>query len=391
MDNSHKPKVLIVHNYYQMPGGEDTVVANERKLLEEHGHEVVLYHRNNSELKTFSRLQKILLPITTIFSIKTYREVSNIIREQKIDILHVHNTLSLVSPSVYYAAFKCKIPVVQTVHNFRLLCPSGTFYRDGRICEDCVSGGLRCSIKHKCYRGSTIQTAASASILAIHRILGTYDKINYICLTDFTKQKLKSLVDEEKIFIKPNFTFDEGGKSEPLDYYIFIGRLEEIKGIELLVDAFKGLPNQMLVVVGTGDLDKKIKNRLITEDIRNIKLIGHTPRVKVNELLKQAKALIMCSQWYETFGMVITEAYSNGTPAIVGDIGNIKDLVLEGETGLKFQYDSSEALREAILEFEKLNGKNMGMNAYNFFTNNYSSEGNYMMLSEIYKNVSNKK
>ena len=153
----NKPSILIVHNYYQIPGGEDTVVANEKKMLEDNGHKVVLYTRNNNEIKTMNVFQKILLPFTSIYSFKTAREIKRIIKEENIDIVHVHNTLSLISPSVYYAAVKMNKPVVQTIHNFRMLCPGATFYRDGHICEDCVSKGLRCSLKHKCYRNSFIQ------------------------------------------------------------------------------------------------------------------------------------------------------------------------------------------------------------------------------------------
>ena len=142
----NKEKILIVHNFYQIPGGEDTVVANEKKLLEENGHEVVLYTRHNSELKNMSKVQKIFLPLTTVFNLKTYREIRKIITEQKIDILHVHNTLNLISPSVYYAGLSKKIPVVQTVHNFRLLCPGATFFRDGQVCEDCLEKGLLQSV-----------------------------------------------------------------------------------------------------------------------------------------------------------------------------------------------------------------------------------------------------
>ena len=133
-----KQRVLLVHNYYKIPGGEDTVVENERRLLEEHGHEVYFYSRSNSEMETFSVVQKVCLPLTSLFSLRTYREVKKLIHEKNIDIVHVHNTLNLVSPSVYYAAFACKKPVVQTIHNFRLLCPAATFLRNERICEDCV-------------------------------------------------------------------------------------------------------------------------------------------------------------------------------------------------------------------------------------------------------------
>lgn len=225
-----KQKVLIVHNYYQIPGGEDTVVANEQKLLEDHGHHVVLYSRNNSELKTMSKLKKLCLPFTTVFNPRTYKEIKKIIRDQHIDIVHVHNTLNLISPSAYYAAFSCKVPVVQTVHNFRLLCPGATFYRDGHICEDCVEHGLKCALKHRCYRNSKAQTLMCVINTKIHRLIGTYKKLNYICLTDFNKEKLlqlnrsgkKQIIDPDKVYVKPNFTFDmspqSGGGSDFLKY-----------------------------------------------------------------------------------------------------------------------------------------------------------------------------
>ncbi|MEH7111505.1 glycosyltransferase [Neobacillus niacini] len=207
-----KPKILIVHNYYQIPGGEDTVVANETKLLKQKGHEVVFYSRNNSELKDLNLFQKLCLPFTTVFSIKTYREVKEVIKKQNIDIVHVHNTLNLISPSVYYAAFACKVPVVQTIHNFRMLCPAATFYRNGNICEDCTSKGLKCAIKYSCYRQSKLQTIACVVTLKLHRFFGTYKKLNYICLTEFNMLKLlelnkgkKKIIDPEKVFIKPNF------------------------------------------------------------------------------------------------------------------------------------------------------------------------------------------
>lgn len=160
MDNAKKQNILIVHNYYQIPGGEDTVVANEKKMLEKHGHKVILYSRNNAELKQMSKIQKAFLPITTVFNPRTYRDIKKLIGEEKIEVVHVHNTLNLVSPAVYYAARRMRVPVVQTIHNFRLLCPGATFYRDGHICEDCVEYGLKCAVKHSCYRESKIQTLA---------------------------------------------------------------------------------------------------------------------------------------------------------------------------------------------------------------------------------------
>lgn len=209
-----KETILMVHNYYQIPGGEDMVVANEKKLLEEHGHKVILYTRNNTELKTMRMLTKFFLPFNTVFNVKTYWDVRKIIKKNDIDIVHVHNTLNLISPSVYYAAVNCGVPVVQTLHNFRMLCPGATFYRDGHICEECLTKGLKCAVKYGCYRNSKVQTLACVITTLIHRKTGIYKKINFICLTDFNKEKLlqfnktKNIIDEAKVYIKPNFTFD---------------------------------------------------------------------------------------------------------------------------------------------------------------------------------------
>lgn len=158
-----------------------------------YGNEVITYSRNNTEINEMNAVQKLLIPFSAVYSFKTYREVKKIIRENHIDVVHVHNTLMMVSPSVFYAAFDCKVPVVQTLHNFRMLCPAGSYFRGDRICEECSEKGLQCSLKYGCYRNSKAQTFVSAAILKIHRMLGTYRKVNFICLTEFNKEKLSKL------------------------------------------------------------------------------------------------------------------------------------------------------------------------------------------------------
>lgn len=384
-----KEKILIVHNYYRFAGGEDTVVANEKQLLQEHGHEVEIYTRNNSELAGFSGLRKLAFPFAAIFNARTYREVKRLIGEKRIDIVHVHNTLSLVSPAVYYAAKKCKIPVVQTIHNFRLLCPGAVFYRDGHICEDCQEHGLWCAVKHKCYRRSRLQTLACVLNTKIHCLTGIYGKINYICLTEFTRDKLLKLkqIHPQKVFVKPNFTYDYGEGTGFEDYYIYVGRIEEIKGVNLLVEAFKKMPHRRLKMVGGGDLENKISARLETENIRNIEMLGLQPHEKVREYIKNARGLIMSSQCYETFGMVILEAFSSGTPAIVGNIGNIRELVEPGKTGERFVYNSPESLMEAIDRFESGRMEDYRKNAYDCYRNQFTPEKNYKRLMEIYRGL----
>ena len=384
-----KEKVLIVHNYYQIPGGEDTVVENEKNLLEKHGHEVVLYTRHNSELKGMSKLQKLLLPFSTIFNLRTYREVRTIIKEQNIDVLHVHNTLNLVSPSVYYAGFSKKIPVVQTVHNFRLLCPGATFFRDGHVCEECLEKGLFCAVKHKCYRGSRVQTLACVISTLVHRAFGTYRKLNYICLTEFNKSKLLHLkqVKIENVFVKPNFV-QEIKKNVPYgernNQFIYVGRLEEIKGIDVLLNAWKLLDEDApeLLVCGKGPLEEWAKDFVKENKLSKIKLLGFVPNEQVKKMIGKSKALILPTQVYEGFPMTIAEAYASGTPVIGSDLGNTGSLIENGKTGLKFKHTSAESLAEAVLmvqkEFEGFPEEFIGL---------YSAESNYKSMKNIYETI----
>lgn len=407
-----KQRILLVHNYYQIPGGEDTVVANEKKMLEDHGHEVLLYTRDNKELNSFTIFQKLMLPLNTVFSFKTYREVCHIIRKYRIDIVHVHNTLNLISPSVFYAAFSCKVPVINTLHNFRLQCPAGTFYRNHHVCEDCMKYGVSCSVKHSCYRGSKLQTLASALTIWLHRLMGTYKKVNFICLTEFNKKKLlelnhgkRKVIDEQKVFVKPNFTPETGccdcrsvntglsnkvnnkTKGRDEEYYVFVGRVEEIKGIRLLVKAFEK-NGQRLFIVGDGNDSDKIKAYLHKKNINNIMMLGRQERDAVNEIMAHAKAVIVPSLWYETFGMVVIEAYACRTPVIAADFGNAGDLVEDGRTGFKYQQDSSDALNLAVERMEGLDQadyEQMRQAAYNEYLERYSTEKNYEILKRIYE------
>lgn len=380
-----KQRILIVHNYYQIPGGEDTVVENEKKLLEIHGHDVTLYTRNNLELNTISIWKKALLPFIMIYNPRTAIDIKKIIKEKHIDIIHVHNTLNLISLAVYYVAIANKVPVLQTIHNFRMLCPGGTFYRDGHICEDCVKYGFGCAIKHKCYRGSKLQTFICVVNSKLHRMTGIYGKINYICFTDFNKKKLLQLdkINSEQIFIKPNFTYNPEKVEEKGECYLFIGRLEEIKGINLLLSAFEILSNIEIHIVGSG----KERYEEIYKKCRNIVFLGQLSRKDIGKEYRKAKALIVTSQIYETFGMTIIEAFSYGVPVIVGNIGNVGALVEENITGFHYQYNNCKALVKTILKFEKNDTSMMRKNAFAKFNEYYTAECNYNMLMDIYKKI----
>ena len=388
-------RILQVHNFYQIPGGEDVVVRNEKRLLEEHGHKVYTYYRSNAELKEGGRLGKLCVPFTAIYSFKTVREVKKLIKEYQIDIVHVHNTLTMVSPSVFYAAFSCHVPIVQTLHNFRMLCPAGSFFRDNVICEECVQGGLKCAVKHKCYRNSKLQSFVSAAVLKVHRVLGTYRKVNFICLTEFNRNKLLALgdiVDAKKIFIKPNFTFAEGiepsNVPEQEEYYLFAGRVEALKGVDIAIKAFEQIPDRKLYIAGTGPMMDEMQAYVNELNIQNVKFLGYLQKEDMTEKFYHAKAVIMTSQCYEAFAMTIAEAYSYGVPVIAGRVGNMEGMVQEGVTGVKFTYNSSSDLAEKVKEFEKLDRVTLKENAREFYQERLRPEDNYQKLMEIYESIS---
>ncbi|WP_343246826.1 glycosyltransferase family 4 protein [Diplocloster hominis] len=383
--------ILIVHNFYKIPGGEDTVVENEKKMLEEHGHKVILYTRNNSELKNMKMLQKIFLPFTTIFNIKTYKDVKNIIQTYQINLIHVHNTLNLISPSVYYAALKCKKPVVQTIHNYRLLCPGATFYRDGHICEDCMDNGLLCAVKHNCYRNSKLQTLACVINTKFHRLMGVYGKISYICLTEFNKNKLVKFkqIRPEKVYVKPNFIHenisiipDKGRKNQ----FAYVGRLDHLKGIDILLKAWKKVELELnceLVICGIGPMEDWCKTYIKNNALHKIKMLGYVPNNKAKEIISISKALIFPSRWYEGFPMSIAEAFSAGTPVVCTDLGNAGSLVTEGITGSKFKLESSEDLVKAI---KRIAGyENIYETTKTEYEKKYTESINYKTLIEIYQ------
>lgn len=399
--------VLIIHNEYRIAGGEDTVAANEEKLLAEHGHRVIVYKRSNKELDNYTGIKKLLLPFTSVFSLRSYREVKKLIEDNYVDVVHVHNTLTLVSPSVYYAAFRCNVPVVQTMHNFRLLCPGGSFFMEdegnGHICEQCVSKGLSCAVRNSCYRHSKAQTIVSAAVLKIHRMLGTYKKINFICLTEFNRYKLlmlnngrKKIINPARVYVKPNFTYDLAETMGKLSdthgsisgrYYVYVGRLEKLKGTELLVDAFAKLPDRKLVIMGNGPLEETLKKRIADNGYKNIVMAGRVTGEDYVKFLGGAQAVISSSQCYETFGMSIAESYSLSVPAIAGDIGNIGDIVKEGVTGIHFQYDSPDALIGAVKSFETMNRDGLAANARRYYEDNLTPQSNYDRLKAIYDDI----
>lgn len=360
-------KVLLVHNYYKIRGGEDTVVANEKQLLESAGHEVYTYFRRNDEIDTLPLWRKALLPLTTLFSRCTYSDICRLIREKGIDVVHVHNTLLMVSPAVYYAARRCGVPVVQTIHNFRLFCPAGTYFRDGRVCEDCRTCGLHCAVRHSCYRGSKAQSLLCAFNTWLQRRMGLWRHVHFICLTEFNKQKLlelnaaagRELITPQQVTVKPNVAVRTAHDTPSVPWterentVVFAARLDETKGVRVLLEAWKllGEDAPKLDICGEGDLREWCESFIRDNKLTRVAYSGAVPHEVMMQKTAAAKALVLPSLWYEGFPMTIAEAYAVGTPVIGSDLGNVGDLVRAGG-GLVFEAGSPQSLADAVRQMQ---------------------------------------
>jgi len=389
MTKQNKKNILMVHNYYLIGGGEHTVFEAECKLLEKNGHNVIRYTRDNKELKNI--FKKIFLPITSIFSLKTYREVKKIIKENNIDIVHCHNTFPLVSPSVYYAARKSKKPVIQTIHNFRFLCPNGVFFKDGKICEECLKrNDFKQAIKNKCYRNSKLQTQVVINMLRFHRKHNTYKKISYIFLTEFNKRKFCKLIniDSDQVFIKPNFVdgsikkyrtnIDEKNKT-----FIYIGRLDETKGIKELLKLWKTVPKEYsLHIYGDGDCKNIVEEATIEN--KNIKYFGFQKKETIYKDLSKSIGLLFTSLLYEGFPMVITEALGLGKPILCSNIGNGASITSASSAGVLFDVKDTKSFKKAFNDIVQNNEK-YSKKAIEYFDKYLNEKSNYKLLEEIYE------
>ena len=382
-----KKNILMVHNFYQIGGGEHTVFYNEVELLKKHGHKVISYTRDNNELNQ-SIIKKALLPFTTIWSFKTYIEIRKIIKKESINVVHCHNTFPLISPSVYYAARSMNIPVIQTIHNFRFICPGGILYRNSKNCEKClINNNFKNAVKNKCYRNSKLQTLVITNMLKIHRKLNTFEKINYIFLTEFNKSKFVKLINinGENIFIKPNFVekkFNLVRSNKLNNTFIFMGRLDENKGIKFLIDVWKDIKDYELHIYGDGTFkDDVIK---ASHECKNIKYYGFKDqKIIFNDLIK-SKGLVMPSECYEGFPMTIAESYSLGIPVLSSNVGNQASIVTKAKAGCTYKLNDKTSFKEKIKDIIE-NNKEYSKNAIDYYNKELSPEKNYKELMNIYE------
>jgi len=382
-------RILVVHNRYQRPGGEDVVFAAETALLRAHGHHVTQYVEDNSEIGYLNRPR---VAVETIWSRRAERKLRSLLAEHAPQLVHFHNTFPLISPAAYVACRRAGVPVVQTLHNYRLICPNALLFRDGHPCEDCVprAGAAWPEILHACSRSSPPQTAVVAAMLAAHRIRRTWsqDVTIYIALTEFARNKfIAGGLPPAKIAVKPNFVApDPGLVPAEKGYFLFVGRLSEEKGIRTLLRTWtRGNVRVPLRIVGAGPLEDLV--RQADHDTACITYLGSLERTAVFEHMRSAHALIFPSEWYEALPVTLLEAFACGLPVIAANRGAAGELVRDGHTGLLFAPGDDRAL-EAQISWARQNPdalRAMGVAARMEYEFKYTADSNYGRLMQIYR------
>ncbi len=382
------PKVLLVHNYYQQRGGEDESFDAEGALLRERGHDVVVHTVHNDAVDGMSSAG---LAAAVVWNRAAYREVRALVRRERPALVHCTNTFPLLSPSVYYAARAEGLPVVQHLRNYRLACVNGLFFRDGRVCEDCL--GLAApwhGVRHGCYRGSPAASGAVAAMVGVHRAVGTWARMVdvYVTLTEFARGKLvEAGLPADRVHVKPNFLRRPPAVGDGAGgYALFVGRLSPEKGLGTLLAAWERLGGALdLVVVGDGPSAPAVAEAAAR--VPGVRWLGRQPLERVYELMGGARLLVFPSEWYETFGRVAMEAFAAGTPVVAAQIGAVAEVVEHGQTGLHFRPgDPADLARQVTWALEHPDAwAAMRGRSRRRFEALYSADRNYEMLSALYR------
>ena len=393
-------KILQIHNQYQYKGGEDAVVETEKKMLEENGHTVIQYLRHNDEINQSPVLKKAGLFFTALWAKKSHDRIKELLKKERPDVAHFHNTLPLISPAAYYACRQAKVPVVQTLHNFRLLCPSALLFRNGRICELCTTHSLLRSVCYGCYRDSRFQTTAVAAMLSVHKYMGTWSRQvdAYIALTSFMRDKfITAGFLGEKIFVKPNMPQNRLSAPIPSNgnadgYALFFGRISKEKGLMTLIKAWENI-SLPLKIVGTGPLEKDLRQYIRSKNMKQVELTGFRTGGDMTDLIKKAGLVIHPSECYEGFPITLVETFSAGKPMIVSRLGAMSEIIHNRKTGLQFKPgdvdDLTIKIKWALNHREEM--EKMGMAGRIEYAKKYTAEKNYHQLMTIYRNAAHEK
>lgn len=379
----------MVHNHYLRRGGEDTAFEADIALLRAHGHDVITLEMDNQRIHDMSRLRLLL---RTVWSVESYRKISQVIKEQQPDLMHVHNFFPLLSPSIHFAARRLGVPVVQALHNYRLLCLNGLFLRDGIPCQLCQSKRLAWpGIRYRCYRGQRSASFAVAMMLLTHRLMGTWKRtINrWTAPSAFAKRQFVKggVLPATRIDVRNNYVSGNSGITQhPRSGFVFVGMLHPWKGADLLLEAWReaGI-NETLTLIGDGPEAERLHT--LSESIPNVTFTGSLNRTEVMQHLQRCRAMVFPSRSYEGGPTVILEAFACGTPVVASRMGAAEEILRHGENGLFFEPNDIQGLARSLKELQASpeEALRMGRNAQQDVEKHYRAESAYPRLVTIYQ------
>jgi glycosyltransferase involved in cell wall biosynthesis len=385
--------ILLCHNHYQQPGGEDQSFDDEARLLESRGHRVTRFTVHNDEIKSMGRVKVML---RTLWNRDVHGRLRQLIQRERPHVMHCTNTFPLISPAAYSAARAERVAVVQSLRNYRLLCANALLLRDEKPCEDCLSSRIAWpALKHRCYRDDRAATAVVTLMVRGHRMIGTWQNAVdlYFTPSEFARQKfIASGFAPQRIAVKPNFVFPDPGPGDASSGgAIFVGRLSHEKGIETLLKAWlNDKPGMPLTIIGDGPMAERVKQaceQANSAGSESIEWLGRRPVGEALDHMGRAGVLICPSIAYETFGRTVVEALAKGTPAICSDAGACAELVQSGRTGLLFRTGDASDLAQKVRQLanDPLTLSRMRNPTRRQYLLRYNAQANHDMLIDIYR------
>lgn len=388
-------KILLVHNRYRSasPSGEDRVVDQEATALAANGHVVERFERFSDDIARRPLGSKALVPAQVVWSDEVRRSLHQVLRTFRPDVVHVHNVFPLLSPSVLYACRGAGVPVVATIHNYRLVCPSGDLFRNGEVCHDCVGRVPLPAIRHGCYRSSVLATMPLAVGAVVHSRAWRTMVSAYVFLSAAQRDLMAGGgFPPERLFVKPNFVPPPPvTQSRADDVVIYAGRLTASKGIHTLIDAWDRYRSRSpesrlrLVVAGGGPLEDRVRAWAAARP--SVDWAGMLGRDACSSLFARARAAIVPSQWEETFGLVVVEAMAVGVPSVASNHGSFPGLIQDGIDGLLVEPGNACALAAVFedIETNPQRYKALGQAARHTYEQRFAPDANIEQLIRIYQ------
>ena len=402
-------KILLVNKYFYLKGGAEYVLFETADLLRSKGHEVISfsmrhprnikseyekYFVSNVDYEKGGINNKIDYAIKLLYSFEAKRKIEELIKEEKPDIAHLHNVYHQISPSILYTLKKFDIPVIMTLHDYKMVCPSYSMLSDGKICEFCKDSNYYYCVLRKCVKESRLKSILNTCEMYLHhKILGIYNLVDvFISPSMFLKNKVEEMGFRGNIVHLPNFVNLCDYKPQydwQEDSIVYFGRLSKEKGLFTLIDAMEGL-DLKLKIIGEGPSKQGLESRVKSWGLENIKFMGYKSEEELKDEIKKSMFIVLPSEWYENNPLTIIEGFSLGKPAVGARIGGIPELVKDNETGLTFELGNVDDLRAKIILLLKSPAdiERMGRNARKMVDEKLNPEIHYEKLMEIYKNCS---